>query len=108
MLGNRDVATVKKLYEKLKHLKDCTFYTDDWAPFAKVLPAERHVIGKKHTIAIEQNNSNTRHFSSRFTRRTKVVSKRVAMVDLTLKLIQGVAEGSWFEKFQAQALSIFM
>jgi len=42
-------------------LKKCIFYTDDWSAFAKVLPKKRHVIGKAHTAAIEQNNSNTRH-----------------------------------------------
>lgn len=107
MLGNRDTATVRRLYKKLCHLKDCIFYTDDWAPFAQVLPSDRHVVGKKYTVTIEQNNSNTRHFSGRFTRRTKVVSKKEDMVDVTLKLIQQIAEGSLFGKYQAQALYIY-
>jgi len=38
------------LYDKVKHLTNCTFYTDGWDAFAKVLPMERHVVGKKHTI----------------------------------------------------------
>lgn len=61
VLGGRDSATFRRLYDKVKHLKNCTFYTDAWDAFAKVLPPERHVIGKAYTIAIEQNNSNTRH-----------------------------------------------
>jgi IS1 family transposase len=40
------------LYDKVKHLKDCTFYTDRWNAFAEVLPSERHVIGKAHTMAL--------------------------------------------------------
>ncbi|ETZ07182.1 hypothetical protein P618_200576 [Holospora obtusa F1] len=34
--GNRDAATFTRLYEKVKHLKNCTFYTDDWDAFSKV------------------------------------------------------------------------
>jgi insertion element IS1 protein InsB len=86
VLGGRDTSTFKRLYDKVKHLKNCVFYTDDWDAFAKVLPKERHIIGKKHTTAIEQDNSNTRHHFGRFTRRTKVVSKCDTMVDTSIKL----------------------
>jgi insertion element IS1 protein InsB len=86
VIGQRDTATVKRLYEKLKHLKKCTFYTDDWDAFAAVLPKDRHVIGKKHTITIEQNNSDTRHKLARMIRRTKVVSHSETMIHLSLCL----------------------
>ena len=75
VVGGRDAATVRKLYCKLEHLNDCHFYTDDWDAFAKVLPPERLVIGKKHTITVEQDNSNTHHHVGRMTRRTKIVSQ---------------------------------
>jgi len=84
VLGGRDAKTFKRLYNKVKHLTNCVFYTDNWDAFAKVLPPQRHVIGKAGTISIEQDNSNTRHYLGRFTRRTKVVSKSVAMVHLIL------------------------
>ena len=42
-------------------MNDCLFDTDDWEAWAKVLPPERRVIGKKYTTAIEPDNSNTRH-----------------------------------------------
>ncbi len=80
VIGGRDAATFRRLYDKVKHLTHCTFYTDDWDAFAAVLPAERHVIGKAHTVAIERDNSNTRHHLGRMTRRTKVVSKKESMV----------------------------
>jgi IS1 family transposase len=51
--------------------------------FSKVL---HHVIGKAHTACIDGDNSNTRHHLGRFTRRTKVVTKKVGMIDITLKL----------------------
>jgi len=76
VVGGRDAATFQRLYDKVKHLTDCIFYTDDWKAFANVLPPERHVIGKAHTIMIEQDNGNTRHHLGRMTRRTKVVSKK--------------------------------
>jgi insertion element IS1 protein InsB len=78
MVGGRDAATFGRLYDKVRHLTDCVFYTDDWDAFAKHLPPERHVIGKAGTITIEHDNSNTRHHLGRMTRRTKVVSKNPA------------------------------
>jgi insertion element IS1 protein InsB len=47
--GNRDIATFRQLYDKVKHLSKCMFYTDDWDAFSAVLPEERHVVGKQHT-----------------------------------------------------------
>jgi len=91
----------------VKHLTNCIFYTDSWDAFAKVLPSERHIIGKAHTIDIEHDNSNTRHHLGRFTRRTKVVSQKDSMVDLTLKLWLALTDKSTFRNFQEVALSIY-
>jgi IS1 family transposase len=89
-------------------LKNCTFYTDDWDAFSKVLPPDRHVIGKAHTVSIERDNSNTRHHVGRFTRRTKVVSQVQYMVDLTLRIWQAVTSyGDLFTALQQTFLSIF-
>jgi insertion element IS1 protein InsB len=107
VLGNRDTATFRRLYDKVKHIKGCIFYTDKWPVFADVLPPERHIAGKSYTSAIERDNSNTRHHLGRFTRRTKIVSKKAARVDLTLKLWQILTLEPWFEKYQTTALSIY-
>jgi len=107
VIGGRDAATFRRLYEKVKHLKDCTFYTDDWDAFAKVLPKERHIIGKTHTVAIERDNSNTRHHLGRMTRRTKIVSKKEEMVDKALKLWCALTQQDIFRDYQKTALSIF-
>ena len=107
VLGGRDTATFRRLYNKVKHLEHCTFYTDDWDAFSKVLPSERHVIGKDHTIDIEHDNSNTRHHLGRFTRRTKVVSQKKFMVDLTLRIWHAVTTTGLFFYLQNTALSIF-
>jgi insertion element IS1 protein InsB len=55
VLGGRDTATSQRLYDKVKHLTGCIFYTDDWDAFAKLLPPKRHIVGKAHTILIEQD-----------------------------------------------------
>jgi insertion element IS1 protein InsB len=105
--GRRDVATFKRLYDKVKHLKECVFFTDDWDAFAKVLPKGRHIIGKAGTITIEQDNSNTRHHLGRMTRRTKIVSKQEYMVNASLKLWCALTTPEIFQQFQSQFLSIF-
>jgi len=65
------------------------------------------MIGKKHTIAIEQDNSNTRHYLGRMTRRTKIVSKKAAMVDASIKLWLHLTTPGGFEKYQQAFASIF-
>ena len=107
MIGNRDVTTCKRLYDKLKHLKDTTFYTDDWDAFAVVLPEERHVVGKAHTVAIERNNSNTRHRLARMTRRTKVVSHSEVMIDLSMRLFSFFEPEEHQHSWIRQCVSIF-
>jgi IS1 family transposase len=91
---------VHRLYSKLKHL-DAVFYTDKWEAFSAVLPKDRHIIGKAHTIGIEQDNSNTRHHIGRFTRRTKVVSRSEEMVELTMRLWVNINKDSEFNKYQS-------
>jgi insertion element IS1 protein InsB len=107
-LGGRDTATFQRLYDKVKPLEDCAFYTDDWDVFAAVLPPERHRIGKQHTVAIERDNSNTRHHLARFTRRTQVVSKLPHRVDITLRIWWAATTTNLFDTLQQLANSIYM
>ena len=104
VLGGRDSATFGRLYDKVKHLKNCLFYTDNWGAFAEVLPPERHIVGKAHTIDIEHDNSNTRHHLARFTRRTKVVSQAEYMVDLSLRIWQALTTTDLFSCLQKTML----
>jgi IS1 family transposase len=83
------------------------FYTDEWDAFVKVLPSERHIIGKSGTTCIEQDNSNTRHHLARFTRRTKVVSKKVNMVYDSIKLWAHVNQEAVFSSLQEKFLPLF-
>ena len=105
--GSRSAKTFKRLYEKVKHLKNCTFYTDSWDVFSKVLPKGQHVVGKQHTVAIERDNSNTRNDLARFTRRTKVVSRSEKMVNNTLMLWQAFQSSDLFSSLQRIFLSVF-
>lgn len=107
VVGGRDAASFGRLYDKVKHLTDCTFYTDDWDAFAKHLPPERHVIGKAGTVTIERDNSNTRHHLGRMTRRTKVVSKKPQMVSDSIKLWLALTTPDLFHRYQGLFLSIF-
>ncbi len=107
VLGRRSAATFRKLYDKVNHLTECIFFTDDWSAFAKVIPKDRHIIGKSGTTAIEQDNSNTRHHLGRMTRRTKVVSKTKEMVDTTIKLWYALSDPEIFDSFQKLGLSTF-
>lgn len=56
VVGRCDIATFLRLYDKVKHLTGCTFYTATGAPFAAVLPKGRHRISKTHTTRIGQDN----------------------------------------------------
>jgi insertion element IS1 protein InsB len=107
VLGGRDAGTFRRLYDKVRHLKQCVYYTDAWEAFAKVLPPERHIVGKSYTISIERGNSNTRHRLGRFTRRTKVASRKESMVDLTLRIWHAITTTNQFSSLQQALLSIF-
>ena len=108
VLGGRDAATFQRLYDKVKHLKDCLFSTDNWEAFAQVLPKDRHVIGTASTSAIERDNANTRHHLARLTRKTKVVSQSEDMVHASLKLWCALNVPAIFEKYQEIFLSLFI
>ena len=75
----------KNLLDKIG-LEGKTFVTDDWEGYHRLIPDDQLFTGKDLTVPIEQDNSNIRHFLARFRRRTKVVSKVVEMVDLSLRI----------------------
>ena len=104
VIGGRDADTFRRLFDKVKHLSDCQYYTD----MPSVLPAERHHIGKSGTATVERDNSNTRHHLGRLTRRTKIVSKKLEMVDNAMKLWTALTDPEAFRRYQKIALSIFV
>jgi IS1 family transposase len=72
-----------------------------------VLPPARHVRGKAGTITIEQDNSNTRHHLGRMTRRTKVVSKKNTLVDVSMQWWLALTTPLLFAQYQERFLSLF-
>jgi len=85
VLGGRDDATCRKLLDKIG-IDGKTFVTDDWEGYHRRIPEDQPFTGKDLSVPIEQDNSNIRHFLARFRRRTKVVSKSLEMVELSLRI----------------------
>jgi len=85
--GKRDTATVKKLYHQLQGVEINWWCTDHWKAFAKVLPYERHLIGKQFTRAIEGVNTSLRARNKRIARKTTCFSKRKQFHEMAMKLI---------------------
>ncbi|HPF59840.1 MAG TPA: IS1 family transposase [Candidatus Competibacteraceae bacterium] len=107
VLGGRDDATLRKLIDKIGGLKDRIFLTDDWEGYHRVIPEEQLFTGKDLTFGIESDHANIRHFLARFRRRTKVVSKKQEMVDLSLRLHHYYHQPENFALLAASFLSIF-
>ena len=105
--GGRDDKTLRRLLDKVG-IEGRSFLTDDWEGFRRSIPEDQHFVGKDLTFSIEQDNSNVRHFLARFRRRTKVVSKTVEMVDLSLRIYHHLHDNPQnFAALTAIFLSIF-
>ena len=106
VIGNRNAKTFRRLYEKLKNFVK-HYYADDWDVYRKVIPSEKLTQSKKHTIGIEQNNSNVRHYLGRMTRKTKVVTKSIEMLNISLLIACNFNEYDGYKFYQNIFLSIF-
>jgi insertion element IS1 protein InsB len=84
--GRRDAATLKKLVNRLAQWNVTFYCTDHWPVYAAVIPPERLVMSKARTDGIERNHCRQRHWFGRFKRKSIIVSKARAMVDLTMAL----------------------
>jgi IS1 family transposase/transposase-like protein len=89
LLGDRDADTVKKLIDTVDDGK-CNFITDEYAPFFKHIPEDRHYYGKDMTFPIEQSNSDIRHWLARFIRRSKSTTRSIAMLASSITLMHSV------------------
>ena len=106
VIGNRNAKTFRRLYEKLKCFVK-HYYTDDWEVYKKIIPPEKLTQGIKHPVGIEQNNSNVRHYLGRMTRKTKVVTKSIEMLNVSLLITCYLNEYNGYEHFQNIFISIF-
>lgn len=107
MLGKRDDATCRQLLEKVG-MEERIFVTDDWDGYHRLIPEAQLFTGKDLTVPIEQDNSDIRHFLARFRRKTKVVSQKAEMVDLTLRLYHHLHDHfENYKELQETVTSIF-
>ena len=74
--GSRSAKTVQKLLKQLQGIEIEQFCTDHWKAFSKVLPFEKHLIGKAYTKNIEGVNTSIRARNRRFVRKTTCFSKK--------------------------------
>ena len=97
---------MKPMYERVERKFPGVFYaSDDFGPYLKILPQNRHVVGKDLTYATEQHNSDTRHWLARFRRKSKVVSKSKEMIRLSLIAVEYVHKGGGLDEL-LQLISI--
>jgi IS1 family transposase/transposase-like protein len=77
--GKRDLHTARKLRKKLSDsvVSYGSIATDDWNSFVVAFKGENHLIGKKHTVGIEENNFRLRHHIHRAFRKTCCFSKKL-------------------------------
>ena len=106
VLGQRDDATCRKLLDKIG-LGGKAFVTDDWEGYHRCIPKDQLFTGKDLTFAIEQDNSNIRHYLARFRRRSKVTSRSEHMVDLSLRLHHHLHNPLNFREWARKIQSIF-
>ena len=86
-VGGRGKKSLRVLEGKLSRYKIDRYATDDWKVYKRLLPLDKHLVGKEHTTQIESVNANVRHYLARFRRRTQCYSKSVLMVELSLYLL---------------------
>lgn len=105
-MGTRSDACLRELVQKVDTGK-CSFVTDEWGGFYRVLPEERHFVGKDLTFPIEATNSDIRHRVARFHRRSKVTSRSLAMVNISLDIFHHLQSKENLEKLLRHILSFF-
>ena len=86
VFGRRQDGVCKQLIDNLKAFNIRTYYTDDWASYSALIPADKHVIGKHHTQKIENKNLMLRTRIKRLTRKTICFSKSEELHDTVIGL----------------------
>ena len=67
--------------------------------FHRLIPEDQLFTGKDLIYPIEQGNSNTCHYLTRFRRRSKVKSRSIERVDLSLLLLCQLSNPAVFKKY---------
>ncbi|MDR3224243.1 MAG: hypothetical protein LBT03_01505 [Holosporales bacterium] len=64
-IDKRNHGTLKEFLKEIG-IKDRDFVTDNYESFFLEIPEKQHFSGKDLTFSIEQDNSNTRHYTSSY------------------------------------------
>ena len=105
-MGHRGDASAKKLISRVD-TGTCSFVTDEWGGFFRILPEERHFYGKDLTFPIEGSNSDIRHRLARFHRRSKVSSRSSKMVEASLLLFHHLQSPETLDSLISPLISSF-
>lgn len=89
--GKRTDEDLMQLLKQMKNIPINKYYTDDWCAYSRLIPFDKHVIGKDETWKIERKNLNFRIHIKRLNRKTICYSKNEAIHDNVI--------GTYIEKF---------
>jgi IS1 family transposase len=107
-IGNRGSETLKPLLERLnKKYNPYLYCSDGWSAYSELIPKDQLVQSKSFTYRIEQNNSNTRNWLSRFKRKSKCVSHSKQMIDVDLRLVEYIHAEKGLQKLQEKFIPLF-
>ena len=97
-----------KVFRELQALHEpfgiTMFYTDDWGSYERNLDADKHIISKKNTQAIERKNLTLRTRIKRLCRKTICFSKSIKMHDIVIGLVINILEFGWTPKSATQPI----
>jgi IS1 family transposase/transposase-like protein len=86
VFGRRQDKVCEQLISNLKVFNIRTYYTDDWGSYSKLIPKDKHVIGKQNTQKIENKNLLLRTRIKRLARKTICFSKSEELHDAVIGL----------------------
>ncbi len=83
-IGGRGTKDLRALLSHLNLENIGVFCTDNYRVYKKVLPSEKHKIGKKYTQQIERNNLNFRKDLKRLNRETPNFSRSEKILEILI------------------------
>ncbi len=73
--GKRTDNDFKVLLSRMDNIPINNYYTDDWGSYSRLLPCDKHIVGKDETWKIERKNLNFRTHIKRLNRKTICYSR---------------------------------
>ena len=86
VFGRRTDEVCRSLLDKLAVFSITRYFTDDWGSYSKLIPPDKHSVGKRHTQKIENKNLLFRTRIKRLARKTICFSKSETMHDTVIGL----------------------